>query len=39
MSQLLEQVLNNVAARDNSAMPALASDMAENFLPWASLDG
>ena len=34
VSDLLEQVLNNAAARDNSAMPSLASNMADKFLPW-----
>jgi hypothetical protein len=39
MSELLELVLNDTAARDDSAMPVLASSMAEKFLPWNDLTG
>jgi hypothetical protein len=35
MNELLQKVLNDTSARDDSAMPALAADMAEQFLPWA----
>lgn len=38
MSELLQLVLNDASARDTSALPSLASNMAGKFLPWASVD-
>jgi len=35
MSELLQRVLTDAAARDGITMPTLASGMAEKFLPWA----
>jgi hypothetical protein len=37
MNELLESVLNDVTARDDGNMAALASDMAEKFAPWADV--
>lgn len=37
MNELLEAVLNDVSARDDSELPSLASDMADKFLPWGSI--
>lgn len=38
MNELLELVLNDATARDDAALPALASEMADKFLPWSSVD-
>lgn len=35
MSELLQLVLTDASARDNSQLPALASSMASDFAPWA----
>jgi hypothetical protein len=38
MNELLQLVLNDVTARDADALPMLAVDMAEKFLPWAHVE-
>ena len=34
MSELLQLVLTDASARDESELPALASTMASKFAPW-----
>jgi hypothetical protein len=38
MSELLELVLNDPAARDAAGLPSVAAQAADTFLPWSSLD-
>lgn len=38
MSDILEQVLLNPAVRTADALPAIAADAAEAFVPWATLN-
>ncbi len=36
MGELLQKILTDTSARDAADMPELASQAAENYLPWAS---
>ena len=38
MNELLQRLLNDVTAREDDALPALAADAAEKFLPWANVE-
>ncbi len=35
MKELLEKVLTDASARDSATMPAAASNMAEQYVPWS----
>lgn len=38
MSELLQQVLTDTASRSGEELPQIASNMAEQFLPWGGLE-
>lgn len=38
MSELLQKVLTDTSVRDKASMTSLASEVAEEFLPWNTLN-
>ena len=38
MKELLEKVLTDESARDGATLPAVASTMADEYLPWGAVE-